>query len=341
MRITKKSSILAAVLALLGCLGLAVLLAGHRWRAAARNNSAELNLCRECSDAELKELLLKEVEGLAPALAEGEKLRAAELLLGWASHVIDWTSNVNERPNLPLRNAQEMSASQIYDVYLKDDGGGLCAAAAIFMAKVLALFDLPVLAVNGGLDLESLLTHVTTILALKGPSGYKFYIFDPYTNGTFFDREGGYADLATLFKNHDQASHLLGSGLEFRYETCVPRDIIINTHDGVLLARKAQPHCLKTDLARFEEYTRSLNKTALADLMVFYQAEPRGNLILDMLRHEIYGIYGAPPRLRKETVKAFCLLMKESGYVHPCPPGPSGMDRLRAKLTNLWNRLFF
>lgn len=87
-----------------------------------------------------------------------------------------------------------MSAAQIYqDIWLSDAGGSSCSGFAVFLQKVLTLFDIPAFTVDVGYA-GTPLTHVTTLVPYLG----KFYLFDPTLGGVYVDRSGQYVDFPSV-----------------------------------------------------------------------------------------------------------------------------------------------
>lgn len=155
-----------------------------------RIEALDVVVCPECkTDDDLRAELLATLPSLGERLVT-DRLLAAEQLLDWAANAADMAGSDEYR----LRTNQLVSrnpASDIYyDIFLPDKGGVYCGGFSVFYDKVLRLFDYPSFTINFG-DLDGSLTHVTVIIPEREGTAYRYLIFDPTFNATFWHRETG------------------------------------------------------------------------------------------------------------------------------------------------------
>jgi hypothetical protein len=136
--------------------------------------------CPKClTDEGLKDIIRAALPGIDQQ-AKQEVLTASSRLMRWAASVVDVGGSIDEFKNLSDA-LPSMSAAQIYsDIWQSDAGGASCGGFAVFLQKVLALFNIESLTMDVGYE-GTPLTHVTTIVPFKG----KFYVFDPTFGGTY------------------------------------------------------------------------------------------------------------------------------------------------------------
>ena len=146
--------------------------------AAYRLNSITVRECGDScqTDRDLKAELLANVPGLDGALARGDDLRAAELILAWISPRIPFADGATTGPV----STNGMSAAEIYYDNLEPGTGGVfCGGAADFLQKVLSLFGIEVRPVDFGVPGTDL-THVTTMFERESkPGSASLYVLDP------------------------------------------------------------------------------------------------------------------------------------------------------------------
>lgn len=141
--------------------------------------------CESCgTDADLLDLLEREIPGIAELTAE-DPLAGARELLNWAAVNGDWT----EEPSLERRIYPQVVGNPAgyayFEIFAKDKGGVFCGGLAVFFNKLLHLYGYDSFVVDFG-DPRGGLTHLTTVVALPDETGERrFYIFDPWLNATF------------------------------------------------------------------------------------------------------------------------------------------------------------
>ena len=274
--------------------------------------------CPTClPDKHLKQYLLENLPELADALAASDKLKAVSILMNWSARVSDLGSNITQRSSAPFFYFQSMNAAQIfYDVWEKDDGGGICASFAVFLVKVLHLFDIEAFTVNMLLDMDLHITHATVIVAIPEQQNWKYYLFDPTSDGTFME-DGNYADLATLFAHYDRDNLMLDKNYWIVSEKCLARDYIQNNSAGVTGVVKNQPYCMDDLVQAWGRVAQRANSPWAAQF-VRYQTEPRTSIMIDMLLYDIYG-YGILPQDIAAWTEFRELVLSHGGKI---PVGP-------------------
>lgn len=259
-----------------------------------------LSECPDCmTDAQLRETIRAAIPGIDDRL-NSDLLPAIDLLLQWASAVVDLGSGIPEFANV-YGSVSLMSAAQIYsDVWLKDAGGTSCAGFAVFFQKVLALFGVPSFTVDMGYS-NTNLTHVTTVVPVASGGATKFYVFDPTLGGTYRSRkDDSYVDLEsaldgsvpTIFKAKPiPRTVMFGSSLidnfrkAFEQRGMSPRCDL--SGDGTYTICKDVPYDVNYLLAGWSEPLRQHSIPLDADL------------ILTFMRKEVFSVSetaGAAPR---------------------------------------------
>lgn len=134
----------------------------------------DINECPTCKTAEdLRERILYE----APEVGTTTGLDKAIALMKWAANIADYTSI----PKLIPGDFESWSAEKaVYDFFDKDVGGVSCGGHAVFLQRILHMFDVDAFTINYGVP-GSYVTHVSVVVPHEG----RFYLFDPSFALTF------------------------------------------------------------------------------------------------------------------------------------------------------------
>jgi hypothetical protein len=133
-------------------------------------------------DAKLHAKVLREAPGLRTALAHGQRFKAAEILLRWASPRIT-TADAS-------RQVQELQAGLgdvFFNYYQPATLGSMCGGAADFFARLLESFGIEAIAINYGYD--SVLSHATTLVPMSGNEHWA--MLDPTFNAELVSKRTG------------------------------------------------------------------------------------------------------------------------------------------------------
>ena len=270
----------------------------------------ELTLA-SCKDSvteeEFKAYILKQIPDLKEALAEQDTLKASSLLLHWSARVSDLGSKIPK--NALILSASSLSASEIFEIWDKDLGGGSCGAFAVFYAKVLKLFDINSFTIDMGLDSDPNLrfTHVTTIVALPNGNNWNFYLFDPTSDGTFINNQANYVNLKAVLDSYDTQNKVLAENF-WTAPSCLPRDVTRFNADGILDGiEKDKPYCI-ANLIRGWGKRAKTNNSIWANQFENYLTNPNASLFIDMMPNEIYSV---GPALNEDSRQAFLKMMSE------------------------------
>ena len=273
----------------------------------------KLQTCTECMTKEdFKKFLLEEIPGLKESLEAGNELEAARLLLHWSSRVSDLMSG-HPANSEQLSFVSQLSAQQIYqDVWLADNLGGLCGLFAIFYDAVLKLFDINSFTVDMGLNDGQVqyFTHVVTIVPQFENSEWKFYLFDPTSDGTFVDENGNFMDIESLLLHFDKESRRMNAGV-MDADDCIPRDRILHRSGTITVFKDAQ-YCVKEGMIAGWEKAARANNSPNAERLAAYQQDPQTSMHLDMLLSRIFSIGNA---LEPASRQAFIDLLKRYGTI--------------------------
>ena len=156
-----------------------------------RLKELRLEPCATCfSDRELRHRIVTEVPAVARLLDAGRTVDAAVELTDWVAHGVDWGWD----PRVVEQNSDTVfwqPATSGYAVWTSDRGGAMCGAFAIYHVKVLALFGIDAFSINFGHGDGSGLTHVSTVVPIRDPDGYRFHVVDPTFNASYVDPVSG------------------------------------------------------------------------------------------------------------------------------------------------------
>lgn len=152
------------------------------------------------SDATLRMRIVNQTPGLLSALAAGNTLQAANLLLNWSANAADMSLD-----NTTLFTGGGPASFYFYNEYLPNVGGSFCSGVASFYTEVLALFGINAFTVGFGDIPGGGLTHTTVIVPQLVNGVWQDYIFDPTMNVTYHDATTGnyltYFDLINDFNS--------------------------------------------------------------------------------------------------------------------------------------------
>ena len=157
---------------------------------AYRIDGVSVAPCPKCgTDRDLRQQIEKDIPDIKK-LVENEPLEAARELLDWVATRGDWT----EEPTLERKIYPEVVGNPAgytyFEIFAEDRGGVFCGGLAIFFNKVLHLFGFDSFVVDFG-ESRGSLTHLTTIVTQRDWfGGRKFFIFDPWLNATFRQKDG-------------------------------------------------------------------------------------------------------------------------------------------------------
>ncbi len=132
----------------------------------------------------LRQQILFEVPELGKTLAAGEKLEAAELILGWAARTGDFAL---DGTTVGL-TSNATSVADLYYNYLDPDVVGMsCGGYGNYYSSLLKLYNIDSLDVGFG-ELP-ILTHTTVVIPIQKKGTWKFYLMDPTFGTTFINPE--------------------------------------------------------------------------------------------------------------------------------------------------------
>ena len=156
-----------------------------------RLKELQLEPCATCfSDRELRHRIVADVPAVTRLLDAGRTVDAAVELTDWVAHGVDWGWDAC----VVAKNSDIVfwqPATSGYGVWTNDRGGARCGAFAIYQIKVFDLFGIDAFSINFGYGAGSGLTHVSTIVPIKDPDEYRFYLVDPTFNASYVDRTSG------------------------------------------------------------------------------------------------------------------------------------------------------
>lgn len=142
------------------------------------------------SDAMLRRQILLEKPQLATALANGNTLQAATLILQWTAVAGDFALQGNVLA--PLVNTV---SEQYYAIFQQNLAGMSCGGYAAFFSGVLQLFGIDSL--NIGVGNLPLISHTTVVIPIQESGVWKFYLLDPTFGAAFVNLDTG--NTATFF----------------------------------------------------------------------------------------------------------------------------------------------
>ena len=243
---------------------------------------------RECGDClsnkDLRQLIVAEMPNIETDL-KADPLSGIHRLVLWTAKRVD----LGNDPSNAIAVLNLLPASQIYQEFWKPNrGGASCGSFAIFFRKVLGLFDIDSFVIDIGY-LGTYLTHVTTVVPIKSPSGFKFYVFDPTFGGTYISRDHGYADLQSVLADPESATFDAKPVLR----TAIVGDAYWRGFRRVARKFGRVPDCRKVDDYRVCDrfaYDRKRLVYGWAPLMRQHRIPKNADLILALLKRKVISI---------------------------------------------------
>lgn len=272
-----------------------------------------LRVCPECTtDVDLKNKILHEIPALQEHL-KYDQLLAAKEIMNWVANHLLYASD----PSSLIKNNffNNLSAADINDYFDKKQGGVYCGGGAYFLAKIYELFDLPAFTVTMGIP-NTNLTHVTVVVAERANSSYRYFIFDPTFNVTFYNKQTkAFASVDELWRAFEdknfneiidvQFGEMLGrnyiiSSRQFAATLPVPKNLIFEINN-------IGPETLFRFKGNFYiYYLKSIEKVVYADKLNI----PLDNsFIVGLLHHGVLDIHVNP--MFQSEKSNFMLLCKK------------------------------